>query len=374
MKNKQKARRRCAWVGAVLLCILTILPVLFVPAGAEEPAGPLTNDGAPLLKFRFNLAPGVQVHTPMTSYGTYNPAVDTALQSFYLTGRDSFIVCRIDTTGYHIGQDAQSEYCTFNIKGGTGTVCGISVTGSASSVTQTFLVDVDSRYCVWGDNTALNEPSENTISGDFDQVRISLGSFHGTQPETKTRTSYGWLKLYKGTSLVGQYKLLEFSAYYYLNEYFRCHSNTVFSLNDENASDADSFVSVSSPALLRAFAAGESSVWASGITKTYYDKGFAEGYNGGLSDGYKYGETAGMEAGYAAGEKHGFAAGQTDAINSTSSLKDLIFSIFSAPADLINGILDFNLFGINLASLVKTLITLAVTALIVVFLIKLMRR
>lgn len=361
MKNKQKARRRCALASAVLLCILAILPVLFVPAGAEEPAGPLTNDGAPLLKFRFNLAPGVQVHTPMTSYGTYNPAVDTALPSFYLTGRDSFIVCRIDTSGYHIGQDAQSEYCTFNVKGGTGTVCGISVSGSASSVTQTFLVDVDSRYCVWGDNTALNEPSENTISGDFDQVRISLGSFHGTQPETKTRTSYGWLKLYKGTSLVGQYKLLEFSAYYYLNEYFRCHSNTVFSLNDENASDADSFVSVSSPALLRAFAAGESSVWASGITKTYYDKGFSEGVAVG-------------EALHVNDYKNGFSAGQTDAMNSTSSLKDMIFSIFSAPADLINGILDFDLFGINLASLVKTLITLAVTALIVVFLIKLMRR
>ena len=35
MKNKQKARRRCALASAVLLCILAILPVLFVPASAE---------------------------------------------------------------------------------------------------------------------------------------------------------------------------------------------------------------------------------------------------------------------------------------------------------------------------------------------------
>lgn len=91
------------------------------------------------------------------------------------------------------------------------------------------------------------------------------------------------------------------------------------------------------------------------------------------SEVYQSGYTAG-EAAHADDYKNGFAAGQTDAMNSTSSLKDMIFSIFSAPADLINGILDFDLFGINLASLVKTLITLAVTALIVVFLIKLMRR
>lgn len=85
--------------------------------------------------------------------------------------------------------------------------------------------------------------------------------------------------------------------------------------------------------------------------------------------------------GYATGESehandysNGFRAGQTDAMNSTSSLKDLIFGIFSAPGDLINGILDFDLFGINLASLVKTLLTLTVVAVIIGFLFKLMKR
>ena len=61
-------------------------------------------------------------------------------------------------------------------------------------------------------------------------------------------------------------------------------------------------------------------------------------------------------------------------MNSTSSLKDMIFSIFSAPAYFINGILDFDFFGINLASLVKTLITLVAVALVIVFLLKLMKR
>jgi hypothetical protein len=91
------------------------------------------------------------------------------------------------------------------------------------------------------------------------------------------------------------------------------------------------------------------------------------------TDAYNDGFAA-AEALHANDYQNGFAAGQTDAMNSTSSLKDMIFSIFSAPGDLINGILDFDLFGINMASLVKTLITLAITALIIVFLIKLMRR
>lgn len=123
-----------------------------------------------------------------------------------------------------------------------------------------------------------------------------------------------------------------------------------------------------------------------------FNAGYGEGYDemwniaderyNEIAEEAKYeGESIGYEKGYAAAEalhandyQNGFAAGQTDAMNSTSSLKDMIFSIFSAPGDLINGILDFDLFGINMASLVKTLITLAITALIIVFLIKLMRR
>lgn len=104
-------------------------------------------------------------------------------------------------------------------------------------------------------------------------------------------------------------------------------------------------------------------------SRSDYDKGYDAGHDAGYDEGY----AAGEEAGY----NKGFSAGQTEAMNSNSTLKDLIFGIFSTPGELINGILDFDLFGINLASLVKTLLTLltlTVVALIVVFLFKLMRR
>lgn len=362
MKNKQKARRRCAVAAAVLLCIVAILPVLFIPAAAEEAVGPLTPDEAPLLKFRFNLAPGVRMQTPLTSVGNiYNPSVDTTLPSFYLNGRDAFIVCKIDKSGYYVGEKPRSEYCTFYVTGGSGNVCGISLTGGSSTVTQTFLVDVNFRYCVFGDNYNLTEPSEDSFYREFNQVRISLGSFSASATETKTRSEYGWVKLYKGSELVSQYRLQEFSAYYYLNEYFRCYSNTLFSMNAGVESDTDSFVSVSSPAMLHAFNAGESSIWASGIIRKNYEKGYSDGITVG-------------EALHADDYKNGFAAGQTDAMNSTHSLKDMVFAIFSAPAYFINGILDFDLFGINLATLVKTLITLVAVALVIIFLLKLMKR
>ena len=118
---------------------------------------------------------------------------------------------------------------------------------------------------------------------------------------------------------------------------------------------------------------GEKNAFSSSAYKSQlqesYDNGKAAGYENGYITGYAAGESVHVDD-----YKNGFSAGQTDAMNGTHTLKDMVFAIFSAPSDLINGILDFDLFGINLATLVKTLITLSVTALIVVFLIKLMRR
>lgn len=82
-----------------------------------------------------------------------------------------------------------------------------------------------------------------------------------------------------------------------------------------------------------------------------------EAYRIGNSDGYR----------------QGFGEGQTDALNSTNTLKTVILTIFTAPGHLIDSILDFNLLGINIASFVKTIITLAVVALIAFFIVKVIR-
>lgn len=78
-----------------------------------------------------------------------------------------------------------------------------------------------------------------------------------------------------------------------------------------------------------------------------------------------------LQIAWDSGHSAGFSEGQTDALNATGTFKQVIFAIFGAPVELINGVLDFDLFGINLAALVRTLITLSIVGLVVYLIFKL---
>ena len=109
-----------------------------------------------------------------------------------------------------------------------------------------------------------------------------------------------------------------------------------------------------------------------------YDVGYTEGIDvgneTGYSNGYNDGLWEGYEDGYTDGEKYGwdngFGAGQNDMAEITRSFKEMVFAIFDAPVTLIDGMLGFEIFGINIAGLVKTIITLAVVSLIVFVILK----
>ena len=260
MKNKQKARRSCALISAVLLCILAILPVLFVPVSAE------TVDTVPedyiYIQWDYDLYSGRSLYyTDLAFDRSWTENTPFYLETYY----DEALSVKSFSGALTLSLDFSYD------QGGL-------MLGNQSLIT--FGFGSDAPYFDWS-GFGLDE-----------------------EPE--------FIRLYVPASVLDRIRIF-------------------------------------------AVASGGKIVVPN------------------ASEVYQSGYTAG-EAAHADDYKNGFAAGQTDAMNSTSSLKDMIFSIFSAPADLINGILDFNLFGINLASLVKTLITLAVTALIVVFLIKLMRR
>ena len=79
-------------------------------------------------------------------------------------------------------------------------------------------------------------------------------------------------------------------------------------------------------------------------------------------DSYNYGYSDGYLEGYSIAELEGGTY--------NNSMKSMIFSLFEAPAVLMEGMLDFDLFGVNLFALVKTLLTLAVVAAVVIVLIK----
>ena len=107
--------------------------------------------------------------------------------------------------------------------------------------------------------------------------------------------------------------------------------------------------------------------------RTYLGIWNAGAANGNVSDRYDEGFQDGRDVGFTEGKNEGIQIGETQALNAKGTFVELVFAIFSAPVDLINGILDFDLFGINVAGLVKTLLTLGVTALIMWFILKLVR-
>ena len=330
MKNKQKARRRCAWISAVLLCIVAILPVLFLPASAEIQSGLPTISENPAwvtpsdscsedlsgssctyigsLKFEnFTLPTHYQDITTQYAKQTYSNFVlryyeGSAWKYVYIQDADTYISVDASSSGTHfkIFANAFGTY-SMVLRYDAGDE-GFRV-GSDTHLIQSFEI-----YGIYGNSD---------VWAEFSQVLQSVGGSSGKLEETDSTYEAGYNAGYTAGAKDGQ-------------------------------------------------AAGYQSGYEAGKAESgNYDKGFEDGKKAGRVEG---------EALHAMDYQNGFEAGQTNAMNSTSSLKDLIFSIFSAPADLINGILDFDLFGINLASLVKTLITLTVTALIVVFLIKLMKR
>ncbi|MBQ8433021.1 MAG: hypothetical protein IJX28_09080 [Clostridia bacterium] len=85
-----------------------------------------------------------------------------------------------------------------------------------------------------------------------------------------------------------------------------------------------------------------------------------------VGDHFLYGYTQGDEAGYT----RGYDEGIKESGEYSTAFKDMAFAIFEAPVVLVDGMLGFDLFGINLAAFFKTIITVAVIAAIVTVLVK----
>ena len=83
-----------------------------------------------------------------------------------------------------------------------------------------------------------------------------------------------------------------------------------------------------------------------------YSKGFNDGQKVGYNNGYSLGKSEGIEAG------------------SNYNAVDGIISLAQVPGAFISGMLDFEVFGINLASTVKVIFTLLIVAFLIVFILK----
>lgn len=90
------------------------------------------------------------------------------------------------------------------------------------------------------------------------------------------------------------------------------------------------------------------------IRQTEYNNGYGNGYTQGELDGYRRGE----------------ADGQAEVIRTENILLRFISAIFTAPGHLINTIFDFEIFGFNLANLIRVLLSLVIVGLAIWVIIK----
>lgn len=76
--------------------------------------------------------------------------------------------------------------------------------------------------------------------------------------------------------------------------------------------------------------------------------------------GYNNGFDAGYDEGYSDGNSNGYNEGLAN-----TSLIDFVTALFRAPMEFIDGVLNFEIFGINFASAFKVLITMGIIAVVV---------
>lgn len=95
----------------------------------------------------------------------------------------------------------------------------------------------------------------------------------------------------------------------------------------------------------------------------YYNQGYSTGY----SNGVAVGKTNGFNTGYIDGYDDGVIDGYNDGVNATNSysFSNLLTAVVNAPVSVFTNLLDFNIMGFNLLSLVAGLLTLGLIVLII---------
>lgn len=95
----------------------------------------------------------------------------------------------------------------------------------------------------------------------------------------------------------------------------------------------------------------------------YYNQGYQTGFNNGVNSGKQTGYNDGYNVGYSDGKSDGYDEG----VNSTTqySFANLLTAVVEAPVNVFISLLDFNIMGYNLLSLVVGLLSLAIIVVII---------
>lgn len=100
-----------------------------------------------------------------------------------------------------------------------------------------------------------------------------------------------------------------------------------------------------------------------------WQSGFDVGYESGLDDGLTVGGQQGYNNGFYQGRiegyNKGFIAGQKDTASNSYTFLGLLGAVVDAPIQALTGLLDFEIFGVNMSSFFISLIALAVIIIII---------
>ena len=111
------------------------------------------------------------------------------------------------------------------------------------------------------------------------------------------------------------------------------------------------------------FEAGQQEAYQDGFLDGY-DSGLYTGHATGKTEGYEQGKKEGYDLGYAEGKDYGYFAGEQSTVK--DDFGKLALSVVSAPFTAISNMLNFEIFGINLAGLVFFMFT----AILIVFVLR----
>jgi hypothetical protein len=286
----------------------------------------------------FGLVNGVpSVNNPVLKF-SFSNLYDSYNNSGGMTSR-TMNIYEYDTTTQLTGI-LQSSYNWIS-----GTSVGFADTFTRVSIMQNLRFGVSNTayngihliiYCL--ETGTLSEGGTISYTGYFDTSLVS--SFTST---AKTSTGTGladrnvsyvftdrngvslvyWFELSSATSLLNIYNNYSFDTYYYV-------ANKIYT-SEEQLQDS--------------YNSGYSSGYSTGQTN-----GYSDGYNSGSSIGYSNGYTAGYNVGYDDGV----------ADDNDYTFLGVIGAVIDAPIQAITGLLNFELFGVNLSALFFGLITVAI--------------
>lgn len=219
----------------------------------------------------------------------------------------------------------------------------VGLTSNVTYNSSTYVYDVDLTLYVGLEGVINTYSIDNAFTMTANELSFSSETFLLFNFDSENENTYIYLEIDVNSSskysneyniaCTGNYSL---SNFYYLGGINNTESvkNIVNSLNTEQAYN-------------NGYNIGNKEGYSTG-----YDEGEQVGYDAGYTNGENYGYTNGYETGYS----YGFENGQKDEV-AQNGIKKLFNAIMNAPYNIFNGILNFEIFGVNLFNLFSFIFT-----------------